>query len=135
MPDLLLGLDLGTTRICALVVEPGGRVLARAHRTLEATSPAPGRVEQDPEAMVVRSVEALREALAGAGAEAWDVAAVGLASQRATASRLLLTPTILITLSGSRSKSGKTTGGNWMVDVSRSTRVPWGSVTYHSIGP
>lgn len=85
MPELLLGLDLGTTRICALVALPDGRVLARAHRPLETASPAPGRVEQDPEAMVARSVEALREALAGARAEARDVAALGLASQRATA--------------------------------------------------
>jgi glycerol kinase len=83
--ELLLGLDLGTTRVCALAAAPDGRVLARAHRPLEAASPAPGHVEQDPEAMVARSIEALREALAGARASARDVAAVGLASQRATA--------------------------------------------------
>jgi glycerol kinase len=85
MPELLLGLDLGTTRVCALAVEPDGRVLARAHLPLDARHPAPGRVEQDPEQMLVRSVEALRAALAGARAAGGDVAALGIASQRATA--------------------------------------------------
>jgi glycerol kinase len=85
MPELLLGLDVGTTRVCALVAAPGGRVLARAWRPLALAAPAPGHVEQDPEALATAGVEALREALAGAGAAASDVAALGIAAQRSTA--------------------------------------------------
>jgi len=83
--ELLLGLDVGTTRVCALVLDPARGVRARAHRPLALRAPAPGRVEQDADAMVERAVESLREALAGARAEARDVAALGLAAQRATA--------------------------------------------------
>jgi len=85
MPELLLGLDLGTTGVCALAVDLEGRVRGRAHAPLSAAYPAPGRVEQDPEEMAARSVETLRAALAGAGAGARDVAALGIASQRASA--------------------------------------------------
>ena len=70
MPELLLGLDLGTTGVCALAVDLEGRVRGRAHAPLSAAYPAPGRVEQDPEEMAARSVETLRAALAGAGAGA-----------------------------------------------------------------
>jgi glycerol kinase len=85
MPELLLGLDLGTSRISALAVDLAGRVRGRAQLPLETTYPAPGWVEQDPEQMVARSAEALRAALAAAGAGAGDVAGLGLAAQRATA--------------------------------------------------
>lgn len=85
MPELLLGLDLGTTRVCALAVDLEGRVRGRAHAPLGASYPAPGRVEQDAEEMVVRSGEALRAALADAKADAREVAGLGIAAQRATA--------------------------------------------------
>lgn len=81
----ILALDLGTTSTRALLVEPGGRVRARAARPLETRFPAPGRVEQDAEALFTRSLEALRACLAQAGCGAADVAALGIATQRATA--------------------------------------------------
>jgi glycerol kinase len=82
--DLLLALDLGTTRVRALVLEPGGAVRGRAERTLPVAFPAPGRVEQDPEALFQESLGVLREALANSRAAARDVAALGIATQRAT---------------------------------------------------
>lgn len=85
MPELLLGLDLGTTCVCALAVDLEGRVRGRAQRPLETRYPAPGRVEQDPEEMYVRSTEVLRGALADAGGVGREVAAIGIAAQRATA--------------------------------------------------
>jgi glycerol kinase len=85
MPELLLGLDLGTTRICALAIDLEGRVRGRAYQPLATAYPAPGRVEQDPEEMLAQSVLALRAALAEAGAGPRDVLALGLAAQRATA--------------------------------------------------
>ncbi|HVH04600.1 MAG TPA: FGGY family carbohydrate kinase, partial [Myxococcota bacterium] len=63
MPDLLLGLDLGTTSVTALAVDLAGRVRGRAQMPLAASYPAPGRVQQDPEEMATKSVDALRAAL------------------------------------------------------------------------
>lgn len=89
MGDLLLALDLGTTGVRALLVEPaaktGALVRGRRYRPLPVAFPAPGRVEQDPEVLFSRSVEVLSGALAEGGAAASDVAALGIATQRATA--------------------------------------------------
>ncbi|MDJ0786275.1 MAG: FGGY family carbohydrate kinase [Myxococcota bacterium] len=82
--ELLLGLDLGTTRVGALLVDATGQRLAFAERPLTTRFPEPGRVEQDAEEMLARSVEVLREALASAGVQATDVAGLGITTQRAT---------------------------------------------------
>jgi glycerol kinase len=83
--SLLASIDLGTTRTRALLVEAGGAILARATRPLEARFPQPGQVEQDPEQLFERSLDALREALEAARCEAADLAGLGLVTQRATA--------------------------------------------------
>jgi glycerol kinase len=83
--ELLLALDLGTTRVRALLAAPDGGVRARVWRRLATEHPAPGRVEQDPNTLWKASVEVLREALSLGGARAEEVAAIGVATQRATA--------------------------------------------------
>jgi glycerol kinase len=83
--ELLIGLDVGTTRAGALVVDGAGRVRGRADHALECDFPVAGWVEQDPRALWETSLAVLREALAEAGASARDVAALGVASQRSTA--------------------------------------------------
>ena len=83
--ELLLALDVGTTGARALLVRADGHVLARAYHPLSARFPAPGHIEQDPGEMWTRSLELLREALASGGAEARDVAAIGVVTQRAAA--------------------------------------------------
>jgi len=82
--ELLIGLDLGTTRVCALVVDGTGAVRGRAGRALDCRFPAAGWVEQDPRALWEGSLGALREALSEAGAGARDVAGLGIATQRST---------------------------------------------------
>jgi glycerol kinase len=82
--ELLIGLDVGTTRACALVVDGEGAVRGRAGRALDCRFPAAGWVEQDPTALWEESRAALREALAEAGASARDVAGLGVATQRST---------------------------------------------------
>lgn len=84
---LLLGLDLGSTRACAVVVDPEAEpaVRGRGQRPVPTRFPAPGRVEHDPEALVACAAEALRAALEDAGAHAREAAGLGIASQRATA--------------------------------------------------
>jgi glycerol kinase len=83
--ESLLALDLGTTSVRALVVGADGAVLARAQRRIAASYPHPGWSEFDPEELVTRSGDVLREALAGAKLAARDVAGLGIVTQRATA--------------------------------------------------
>jgi glycerol kinase len=84
MPELILGLDVGSTSVRSLVVDPKGRVLGRALERLESSHPAPGRVEQDPR-RVWKGVEStIAGALSAAGRHANDLAAIGLAAQRSS---------------------------------------------------
>jgi len=82
--ELLIGLDVGTTRACALVVDGAGGVRGRADRALECSFPAAGWVEQDPRSLWESSLAVLRQVLAEAGASARDVAGLGVATQRST---------------------------------------------------
>lgn len=74
-PALFLGLDVGTTKIAAVVAEGGGRVRAVVSRAHEAGLPTPpGRAEQDAGALldkmwaVVRALpDALRQRVQGIG--------------------------------------------------------------------
>jgi glycerol kinase len=83
--ELLIGLDVGTTRVSALVVDGTGSVRGRAGGALECSFPAAGWVEQDPSTLWESSRAVLREVLAEARASARDVAALGVATQRSTA--------------------------------------------------
>jgi glycerol kinase len=83
--DLLLGLDLGSSRVRALALDGAGEVRARAFAPVPVRLPAPGRVEHDPDALVEACSGVLRAALVEAKATAQDVAALGIATQRSTA--------------------------------------------------
>ncbi len=85
MPELLLGLDVGTTSVVAALFAPDGRSLGLGRRRLTSASPSPGRVEQDAAAVWRAARAAMRAALAQAGRQAADLAAIGIASQRASA--------------------------------------------------
>ena len=82
--ELLLALDLGTTGVRALLVQPDGAVLARPYRPLAMAHPKPGWVEQDPNEMWEASGEVLERALAEAGCTARDLAGLGVVTQRST---------------------------------------------------
>ncbi len=84
MPELILGLDVGSTSARALVIDLSGRVHGRGHTRLESTHPAPGRVEQDPREVWRRVEGTIAEALSRAGRRASDLAAVGIAAQRSS---------------------------------------------------
>src|SRR5689334_19689304 len=95
MPTIL-ALDQGTTGSTALVVHQDGRVLGRGYREFTQHLPRPGWVEHDPEEIFRVSLEALREALAGAAAAgAARPTALGITNQRETVvvwDRRTLTP-------------------------------------------
>ncbi|MFP6656332.1 MAG: FGGY family carbohydrate kinase [Myxococcota bacterium] len=84
MPELILGLDVGSTSARALIIDLEGRVHGRAITRLESTHPAPGRVEQDPRKVWARVKDTIRQALTTANLTARDLAAVGVAAQRSS---------------------------------------------------
>ena len=84
MPELVLGLDVGTTSARAMVVDLAGHVHGRAFVRLESTHPRPGRVEQDPREVWRRVEGTIRQALSAAGRTAQDLSAIGIAAQRSS---------------------------------------------------
>ena len=84
MAKYLVALDQGTTSSRAIVFTPEGRQKASAAFEFPQHYPRPGWVEHEPEDLVSSQVKALREAVAKAGIEAGDIAAIGLTNQRET---------------------------------------------------
>ena len=84
MGSYLLALDQGTSSSRSVVFDQEGRAVAFAQEELEARFPAPGLVEQDPEAIWDTQLRTARAALARAGVEAAEVAALGITNQRET---------------------------------------------------
>jgi glycerol kinase len=77
----ILALDQGTTGSTALVIHQDGQVLGRGYREFAQHFPQPGWVEHDAEEIFRVSVEAMREALAGARDKP---EALGITNQRET---------------------------------------------------
>ena len=75
---MLLGLDLGTGSVKALLLSPEGEVVAQASAPYEVLSPKPGYAETSPEVWWTATVAAVRAACAGHAA---DVTAIGLSGQ------------------------------------------------------
>ncbi len=85
MSSIVLALDQGTTSTRAIAFRaPQLAPAATARRELDQHFPHSGWVEHAPEDLFRDSVAVLREALAGAGGTARDVAAIGITNQRET---------------------------------------------------
>ncbi len=80
----ILALDQGTTSSRAMVFDDQGRALALAQREFPQHFPRAGWVEHDPEDLWQSQLGVAREALAGAGIGASDLAGLGIANQRET---------------------------------------------------
>lgn len=61
--DAVLGLDVGTSGVKAIIMDPSGQVRASAGTPLELTTPRPGWAEQNPESWWDASLTSLREVL------------------------------------------------------------------------
>ena len=83
-PGTVLALDQGTTSSRAIVFGPDLAIRGLAQREFAQHYPASGWVEHDPEDIWRTTVETARQALAGAGLAAADVAAIGITNQRET---------------------------------------------------
>jgi glycerol kinase len=82
--SVVLALDQGTTSSRAIVFDASGAIRALAQKEFTQVFPRPGWVEHDPEEIWVSQVSVAHEALARAGVQARDVAAIGITNQRET---------------------------------------------------
>jgi len=82
--SFILALDQGTTSSRAVVFDAAGAILAVAQKEFTQVFPRPGWVEHDPEEIWATQIAVAAEALARAGIQARDVAAIGITNQRET---------------------------------------------------
>jgi glycerol kinase len=82
--SVILALDQGTTSSRAIVFDAAGAIRAVAQKEFTQVFPRPGWVEHDPEEIWVTQIAVAHEALARAGVQARDVAAIGITNQRET---------------------------------------------------
>jgi glycerol kinase len=85
MATHVLAIDQGTTSTRAIVFDESVKPVAASQQELTQSYPQPGWVEHDPEEIWLTSIATAREAMAKAGLEARDIAALGITNQRETA--------------------------------------------------
>ena len=78
---LLLGIDVGTTGVKAVLLDSTGRVVTVAGREYPLLTPRPGWTEQDPTQWWEASAASIRQVLVVSGAKGEDIGAVGLTGQ------------------------------------------------------
>ncbi|MDJ0948325.1 MAG: glycerol kinase GlpK [Alphaproteobacteria bacterium] len=83
-PAFLLAIDQGTTSTRALLFRPDGAIAGANQQDLPQIFPADGWVEHDPEEIWRTTLATCRGALAAAGIEAAQLAAIGIVNQRET---------------------------------------------------
>jgi glycerol kinase len=81
---LILALDQGTTSSRAILFDQRGVIHATAQNEFRQLFPHPGWVEHDPNEIWATQLAVATEALARAGMQARDVAAIGITNQRET---------------------------------------------------
>jgi glycerol kinase len=80
----VLAIDEGTTGVRALILDATSAVKGHDYCPIATECPAPGLVEQDPEALWEATLKVIRGALAAARLQPRELAALGIATQRAT---------------------------------------------------
>lgn len=81
MTELLLGIDIGTTNIKAVLAAPDGHVVAQAQTDYSMERLKPGWVEQNPEDWWKGAVQVVREAMRLASAVPEQIAGIGASGQ------------------------------------------------------
>jgi glycerol kinase len=84
MTSHVLALDEGGTGVRAHLFDGTGTQVAAAYAEIGLSYPRPGWVEHDPEALWTSTLSVMRQALASARVESRDLAAIGIANQRAS---------------------------------------------------
>ena len=78
MAEFILAIDAGGTAVKAAVFSSAGEEMAVGSRTFHPLTPSPGHNERDPGRLWDGVLAAVRAALAGAGLQGTDIAAVGI---------------------------------------------------------
>ncbi len=84
MDGYILSIDQGTGGTKAHIFDHGGAVVANSYYPTTQYRPHQGWVEQDPEEIWQRTMQAIREALKGARILLEDIKALGISNQRCT---------------------------------------------------
>ena len=84
MSKYIMALDSGTTSNRCILFDHSGRVCSVAQKEFTQIFPQPGWVEQDAEEIFATQLEVARQAMANIGANASDIAAIGITNQRET---------------------------------------------------
>ena len=84
MKNYIGAIDQGTTSTRFIVFDRSGQVAGIAQKEHEQIYPKPGWVEHNPEEIWRRTREVIAEAVAKAGIQARDLAAIGITNQRET---------------------------------------------------
>ncbi|MFN6204752.1 MAG: FGGY family carbohydrate kinase, partial [Acidobacteriota bacterium] len=84
MADYILALDQGTTSSRAIIFNRQGQIIKIAQQEFTQIYPEAGWVEHDAEEIWTTQLNCAREAIAGAGITASDIAAIGITNQRET---------------------------------------------------
>lgn len=84
MPELLLAIDIGTSSLRCLIINPEGNTVAIAKDKTVSAYPAPGRVEQDANLVWEKIHSLIRLVLSNAKVKSSDIAAIGITSQRSS---------------------------------------------------
>ncbi len=82
--SFILALDQGTTSSRALLFDKRGAILGLAQKEFTQVFPKPGWVEHDPNEIWATQLAVATEALARAGVQPSDIAAIGITNQRET---------------------------------------------------
>ncbi|MBI2295502.1 MAG: glycerol kinase GlpK [Betaproteobacteria bacterium] len=82
--SFILALDQGTTSSRAIVFDRAGAIKAVAQKEFTQLFPQPGWVEHDPNEIWAAQIAVASEAIAGAGLQTGDIAAIGITNQRET---------------------------------------------------
>ena len=81
MTELLLGIDIGTTNVKAVLTTPEGWIIAQAQTDYPTLHPKPGWAEQDPADWWHGTVEVTRAVLAAAPARPEQIVGIGVSGQ------------------------------------------------------
>jgi len=85
MAKYIMSLDAGTTSNRCILFNEQGEMCSVAQKEFTQYFPKPGWVEHDPEEIWATQLEVAQKAMANLGAEAKDIAAIGITNQRETA--------------------------------------------------
>ncbi|MGO9487700.1 MAG: glycerol kinase GlpK [Solirubrobacteraceae bacterium] len=84
MNSYVAAIDQGTTSTRLILFDRDGRIVASDQREHAQIHPRAGWVEHDPQEIWLRTGEVIGAALASAGVQAGEIAAIGIANQRET---------------------------------------------------